>query len=79
KPKNSLLSNVRSVARFLPLHRIFHSVEMTIVIALVSAVGIQNNQDNSLQVLIDWILPISVIVLIGHLIAILSSRKLIAS
>ena len=79
QPKNSLLSKVRSIARFFPLHRIFHSVEMTIVISLVSAIGHLTNQENSLQLLINWILPISVFILIGHLIAILSSRKLIAS
>jgi hypothetical protein len=52
---------------------------MTIVITLVSALGYLTNQENSLQLLINWILPISVFILIGHLIAILSSRKLIAS
>jgi hypothetical protein len=52
---------------------------MTIVILLVSAIGYLTNQDNPLQLLIDWVLPISIIVLVGHLIAILSSRKLIAS
>ena len=79
KPKSSILSTIRSVAKFFPLHRIFHSVEMTIVISLASAIGYLTNQDNSLQTLINWILPVSLIVLIGHLIAILSSRKLIAS
>jgi len=79
KPKSSLLSNIRSVARFFPLHKMFHSVEMTIVISLVSAIGYLTNQENSLQLLINWILPISVFILIGHLIAILSSRKLIVS
>jgi hypothetical protein len=52
---------------------------MTIVISLVSAIGYLTNQDNPLQLFIDWVLPISIIVLVGHLIAILSSRKLIAS
>jgi hypothetical protein len=52
---------------------------MTIVISLVSVIGYLTNQDNPLQLLIDWVLPISIIVLVGHLIAILSSRKLIAS
>jgi hypothetical protein len=52
---------------------------MTIVISLVSAIGYLTNQDNPLQLLINWVLPISIIVLVGHLIAILSSRKLIAS
>jgi hypothetical protein len=61
------------------LHRIFHSVEITIVFSLASAIGHLTNQDNSLQLLIDWVLPVSIIVLVGHLIAILSSRKLIAS
>jgi len=79
KPKSSLLSNVRSVARFFPLHKMFHSVEMTIVISLVSSIGYLTNQENPLQLLINWALPISVVVLIGHLIAILSSRKLIVS
>jgi phosphatidylglycerophosphate synthase len=79
KPKSSLLSNVRSVARFFPLHKMFHSVEMTIVISLASAIGYLTNQENPLQLLINWALPISGVVLIGHLIAILSSRKLIVS
>jgi hypothetical protein len=52
---------------------------MTIVISLVSAIGYLTNQDNPLQLLINWALPISGVVLIGHLIAILSSRKLIVS
>ncbi|CAB4723397.1 MAG: hypothetical protein F2684_04370 [Actinobacteria bacterium] len=52
---------------------------MTIVISLASAIGYLTNQDNSLQLLINWVLPVSIIVLVGHLIAILSSRKLIAA
>jgi phosphatidylglycerophosphate synthase len=65
-PQRGLLRAARKVFNFIPAHRIFHSVEFTMYIALLSAYAV------SLKVA----LGVAVFVTVGHVVAIISSSKL---
>ena len=65
-PQRGLLRKVRRAFNFLPIHRIFHSVEFTMFIAVFG------DMQGSLVVAL-WI---AVFVTVGHVIAITSSAKL---
>ena len=78
KSRISTVNFAKSIFRFIPIHRMFHSVEMTIAIFLISLLenltGLQ-----ILENIFSWIIPIVSFVFIGHLVSILTSDKLRAS
>ncbi len=65
-PKSTLLKIARTPFRVFPVQRLFHSVEMSILILLFGA------SENLIRIG----LPVLVFVTVGHLISILGSRKL---
>lgn len=74
----SLIALAKRVFTFVPVHRMFHSVEMTIWIFILSVI------DSILEIellnqFFDIIIPVVIFVFIGHLISILTSNKLRAS
>ena len=71
----SLVAFAKSIFRFIPVHRIFHSVEMTIGIFVLTLLQMIFDV-NFLKNIFEWIIPIIVFVFIGHLISILTSSKL---
>jgi hypothetical protein len=71
-----VLARLRGAARFLPLHRVFHSVELTI---LAFAAAVADAAVGGLDVTRGLLLVLVVgapLVVAGHLAAILSSSKL---
>lgn len=75
-PQVSSVARLRSLARFVPFHRVFHSVEMTLV-ALVAAVGDTVIGDLAVtRGLVAVLLPVAGVTVVGHLLAILTSRRL---
>lgn len=71
----SLVAMAKSVFRFIPIHRAFHSVEMTIAIFTLSII----EAFTEVQILVNifrWIIPVILFVFLGHLISILTSNKL---
>ena len=75
-PQVSSVARLRSLARFVPFHRVFHSVEMTLV-ALVAAVGDTVIGDLAVtRGLVALLLPVAGVTVVGHLLAILTSRRL---
>lgn len=72
-----LLGRARRLARWLPLHRIFHSIEMTLLTLAVAVVGALAGADLAaarLQVLVMAVVIVPVV--LGHLLAILASARL---
>jgi len=76
-PRKPSVRRLRSVARFVPFYRMYHSVELSIL-ALVAAIvdaalggGLMGT-----QYLVLALLAASVVTVAGHLAAILSSRQL---
>lgn len=72
------VNQLKRLFSFLPIHRMFHSVEMTIWIFFLTLIGSIFGK-NFLADIFKWIVPIVIFVFVGHLISILSSNKLRAS
>jgi phosphatidylglycerophosphate synthase len=74
-PSGALLARLRSAARFVPFHRLYHSVELTILIFLTSIVGLVVGQELADRTLLLALLPLSVLALAGHFVAIMASKR----
>ncbi len=75
-PTHSGLRRLRSMARFVPFHRAYHSVELTLL-ALVAAVGDALLGDlAATRVLVALLAVLGVVTIVGHLASILSSSRL---
>jgi phosphatidylglycerophosphate synthase len=78
-PRPGLVAKLRRMARFVPFHRIYHSVELTIISYLAMLVGIFAGQLLVSQVLVEVLLPLSVLAIIGHFVAIMTSSRVRAA
>jgi phosphatidylglycerophosphate synthase len=74
-PTSSLLAKARRLARFLPFHRLYHSVELTIVIFVAAVVGLFAGQPLTDRVLLSALVPLAALALVGHFVAIMASRR----
>lgn len=74
----SLVALAKKIFKFIPIHRMFHSVEMTIGIFVLTVWQLMF-EVNILQQLFNWIIPVALFVFVGHLISILTSNKLRAN
>jgi len=74
-PTSSRLAAIRRIVRFLPFHRLYHSVEMTILIAIAALVGLVVGQGVADRVLLIILVPLSFLALVGHFVAIMASRR----
>ncbi len=80
RPRPGRVALLRRVARLLPIHRLYHSVELTIL-ALAAAVvdALAGGALHGLagtRILVAALLPLSVLTVAGHLAAILASSRL---
>jgi len=75
-PRASGLARLRSLARFVPFHRSYHSVELTLLILVAAIVDAFLGDLGATRVLLAALLAFGVVTIIGHLAAILSSSKL---
>lgn len=74
-PTSSLLAGARRFARFLPFHRLYHSVELTMVIFTAAVIGLIVGQPTVDRAVLFALVPLAFISLIGHFIAIMASRR----
>lgn len=74
-PDGRLLARLRSAARFVPFHRLYHSVELTIIIFAISLLGLAIGQVSADRILVSVLLPLSFLALVGHFVAIMSSKR----
>jgi phosphatidylglycerophosphate synthase len=76
-PQVSTVRRLRSLARFVPFHRVFHSVEMTLL-AFLAAVGdaLAGGDVPVTRGLVAVLVPVAGLTVVGHLVAILTSRRL---
>jgi phosphatidylglycerophosphate synthase len=76
-PRKTAVRRLRSVARFMPFHRMYHSVELTIL-ALVAATAdlVLGGDLVGTHVLVLALLAGAVVTVAGHVAVILSSSKL---
>lgn len=75
-PRSGGLRRIRSLVRFFPFHRAYHSVELTLL-ALLAAIGDAIVGDLSVtRFLVAFLAVFGVVTIVGHLAAILSSSRL---
>jgi phosphatidylglycerophosphate synthase len=78
-PRPGMVAQLRRMARFVPFHRIYHSVELTIIAFIAAVVGLAVGELLVSQILVTVLLPLSVLAIIGHFVAIMTSSRVRAS
>ena len=74
-PSSSALARLRRAARFVPFHRLYHSVELTILAFVTAIVGLFLPPLLADRVLVLALLPLAVLALLGHFVAIMASKR----
>lgn len=74
-PTSSVLVKLRRMARFLPFHRLYHSVELTILIFVAALVGLFVGQPVVDRAVLIALVPLAFLALIGHFVAIMASKR----
>ncbi len=76
-PQVSTVRRLRSLARFVPFHRVFHSVEMTLVVLVAAIVDTALGGGlDATRALLAVLVPVAAVTVVGHLLAILTSSRL---
>ena len=75
KPQQGLLRTARRVARFVPFHRVFHSVELSLLILVAALLDLWFDGQATEWLLVGLCVAAAV-TLVGHLAAVLSSPRL---
>ncbi|MGO4784074.1 CDP-alcohol phosphatidyltransferase family protein [Cryobacterium sp. W22_MBD10_FK3] len=74
-PQAGLIATLRRLARFLPFHRLYHSVEMTMVIFVAAVIGLVAGQPVTDRIFLAVLVPLAFLALIGHFLAIMASKR----
>ena len=75
EPSQRIVARLRRAARFVPFHRLYHSVELTILAFLAAIVGLFLPPLAAERGLLLILLPLAVLALIGHFVAIMASKR----
>jgi phosphatidylglycerophosphate synthase len=79
RPQRHGLARLRATARFLPVHRAFHSVELSLLAGAAGVADAVSGDLTGTRALVTVLVVVAPLVLVGHLAAILSSSKLRAA
>ncbi|MET0724960.1 MAG: CDP-alcohol phosphatidyltransferase family protein [Leifsonia sp.] len=74
-PTQSLVAQLRRIARFVPFHRLYHSVELTMIAFVAAVIGVFAGQPFVDRLLVVVLVPLALLALVGHFIAIMASRR----
>ena len=75
-PTSPSLARLRSLVRLFPFNRIFHSIEMTLLIAIAAIADVVAGNLNATQMLLTFLVIAAAITIVGHIVAIMNSSKL---
>jgi CDP-alcohol phosphatidyltransferase len=75
EPSQAIIARLRRAARFVPFHRLYHSVELTILAFAAAIVGLFLPAHVADRWLVLILLPLAVLALIGHFVAIMASKR----
>lgn len=75
-PRSTGLRRVRSLVRFFPFQRAYHSVELTLLALVAAIVDVPLGDLTATRFLVAFLAVFGVITVVGHLVAILSSSRL---
>jgi phosphatidylglycerophosphate synthase len=74
-PRSGLLARLRSGARFLPFHRIYHSVELSLIVLAAAIVDAVAGELRGTHALLAVVVPLALLSVIGHFVAIVASNR----
>lgn len=74
-PRTGLVGTMRRLARFLPFHRIFHSVELSLLALALGVVGLFADGTDVFRVAVLVLAPAVWVVVLGHFVAIVASPR----
>jgi phosphatidylglycerophosphate synthase len=74
-PRQGLLARLRSAARFVPFHRIYHSIELSLIVLAVGIVDAAAGGLGATRVLLAVLVPLAALSVLGHFVAIVTSRR----
>jgi phosphatidylglycerophosphate synthase len=75
EPSQRMVARLRRAARFVPFHRLYHSVELTILAFLAAIVGLFIGPELADRALLIGLVPLALLALAGHFVAIMASRR----
>jgi phosphatidylglycerophosphate synthase len=76
-PRRSGVARLRAMTRFLPFHRAYHSVELTLLVLVAAlADAVLSSGLATTRLLLAVLLVAAVLTVLGHVVAILTSSKL---
>ena len=75
-PQQRLIALARRAVKFFPFHRMFHSVELTLVTFVVAVIALFTGSPATERVYLVVLLLFAIVGLLGHFVAIMSSRRL---
>ncbi|HSU35474.1 MAG TPA: hypothetical protein VLJ88_07425, partial [Propionibacteriaceae bacterium] len=74
-PTGGTLRTVRRIARFVPFHRVFHSVELSLLILVAALIDVFVD-GRATEVLLAGLVIAAAVTVVGHLAAVLASSRL---
>ncbi|SDF88481.1 CDP-alcohol phosphatidyltransferase [Blastococcus aurantiacus] len=75
-PRSGGLARLRRLARFLPFHRLYHSIELSLLVLVAAVVDVVIGDLTGTRVLLTVLLPAALLAVAGHFLAIVSSSRL---
>jgi phosphatidylglycerophosphate synthase len=75
-PSQGLLRTARRVARLVPFHRVFHSVELSLLVLVAAVVDALGADGLATRVLLVGLVVAAAVTVVGHLAAVLTSSRL---
>lgn len=78
-PRSGMLAGLRSAARFVPFHRIYHSIELTIIILVAAVADLVVGDLRATRVLLAVLVPLAALSVVGHFVAIMASNRVRAT
>lgn len=75
-PQHRLIALARRAVKFFPFHRMFHSVELTLVTFVVAVIALFTGSPATERVYLVALLALAILAVAGHFVAIMSSRRL---
>ena len=75
-PRAAGVRRLRSLARFVPFHRAFHSIELTLLALVAAVVDAASGGLDGTRLLLAVLVPAAALTVAGHLAAILTSSRL---
>jgi phosphatidylglycerophosphate synthase len=75
RPRSGVLAALRNAARFVPFHRIYHSIELTLIIAVAAVVDLVTDDLSGTRGLLVAVVPLALLSVLGHFVAIVASNR----